>query len=113
MPDIPTIDIYPRCGIGAQETKGIKKLILSLLPRHTYMHVRTELPLIIRRLRSGHVRRQFKSAENLLVNVGAGLQGMPGWVNVDGWKGPNINCLYDCRKSLPFPDESVRGIFCE
>ena len=28
-------------------------------------------------------------------------------------KSPLINCVYDCRKSLPFPDASVRGIFCE
>jgi predicted SAM-dependent methyltransferase len=77
------------------------------------MHISTELPLMLRRLGGGRVKRQFSSADNLLVNVGAGLQGKPGWVNVDGWKNPNVNCLYDCRKSLPFPDESVRGIFCE
>jgi predicted SAM-dependent methyltransferase len=77
------------------------------------MHVYTEFPLLLRRLRGSRVRRQFKSADNLLVNVGAGSQGKPGWVNVDGWKQPSINCLYDCRKDLPFPDESVRGIFCE
>ena len=47
------------------------------------------------------------------MNIGPGLLGKPGWVNVDVSKGPNVNCLYDCRKSLPFPDESVKGIFCE
>ncbi|NJO06324.1 MAG: methyltransferase domain-containing protein [Chloroflexaceae bacterium] len=26
---------------------------------------------------------------------------------------PGITCVYDCRKHLPFPDGSVRGIFCE
>ncbi len=90
-----------------------RRAILSLVPGHTYTHVRTEFPLTLLRLRSARVRRQFKSADNLLVNVGAGLQGKPGWVNVDVWENPNINCLYDCRKDLPFPDESVRGIFCE
>lgn len=77
------------------------------------MHVYTELPLMLRRLRGSRVRRQFRSADNLLVNLGAGPEGKPGWVNVDGLKQPNVNCLYDCRKDLPFPNESVRGIFCE
>src|SRR5208282_5837473 len=54
-----------------------------------------------------------KNSENMLVNIAPGVHGKPGWVNVDVFKGPNVNCLYDCRKSLPFPDESVRAIFSE
>jgi predicted SAM-dependent methyltransferase len=97
----------------SQIRRLFRPVVRSLVPRHTRMHVYTEFPLMLRRLGNGRVRRQFKLADNLLVNVGAGPQGKPGWVNVDAWKQPNVNCLYDCRKDLPFPDESVRGIFCE
>jgi len=48
-----------------------------------------------------------------LVNLGCGLSGKIGWVNVDIIKFPNVNCIYDCRKSLPFPENSVKSIFCE
>ena len=57
--------------------------------------------------------RRFRDAKDLLVNVGPGAHGLAGWINVDVCKAPLVNCIYDCRKSLPFPDGSVRGIFCE
>jgi predicted SAM-dependent methyltransferase len=47
------------------------------------------------------------------VNIGAGNTGRQGWVNVDMVKTPEINCIYDCRKKLPFSTASVKGIFCE
>ncbi len=56
---------------------------------------------------------RYKDASDLLVNLGAGNKGKPGWVNVDSYPFTGINCVYDCRKHLPFPDESVKGIFCE
>ena len=65
------------------------------------------------RLKGGGVARRYRNSDNLLVNVGPGPYGKAGWVNVDVFKGPLVDCLYDCRKSLPFPDASVRGIFCE
>jgi predicted SAM-dependent methyltransferase len=63
--------------------------------------------------RRHRVRRRYRAADNLLVNLGAGAEGRTGWVNVDVCGDPSVDCVYDCRKSLPFPDESVRGIFCE
>lgn len=113
MGEIQQLNIHPRYGLDVLESKGIKKLILRLFPRHTYMHVRTELPLCLLRLKGRRVQRRYRNADNLLVNLGAGPHGKPGWVNVDVFPEPQVNCLYDCRKSLPFPDESVRGIFCE
>lgn len=95
------------------ESKGIRKLILKFFPLQTFMHMRTEILLILLRWKHGRVRRQYRKSDKLLAHLGAGLFAKPGWVIVNVSKGPLINCLYDCRKSLPFPDASVRRIFCE
>jgi predicted SAM-dependent methyltransferase len=113
MRPIRPLDIYPNYSEGLYAGKGLARLLFGFLPRHAYMHLRSEIPMFLVRLRKKSVRRRYKDADNLLVNLGAGSQGKAGWVNVDAWKGANVNCVYDCRKSLPFPDESVRGIFCE
>ena len=65
------------------------------------------------RLASPLVRRRFRHADNILVNLGAGAQGKPGWINVDASALPGINCIYDMRRGLPFADCTVRGVFCE
>jgi predicted SAM-dependent methyltransferase len=113
MKTIPPLDIYPSYGLEARRSNVIKKLILRFLPLHTFKHVRAEFPLMLLRLRSGSVRRKFKHSDNMLVNIAPGRYGKAGWVNVDVYRAPLISCLYDCRKSLPFPDESVRAIFSE
>jgi len=59
------------------------------------------------------IRRRFRHAHGLLVSLGAGYVGRQGWVNVDAWAFPGINCVCDMRRNLPFPDGSVRGVFCE
>jgi len=113
MGKIPQMDLFPRYGVDRQESKGLRKLILAFLPLHAFMHMRTEIPLIRVRWKGWHVRRRYRNSHDLLVNLGSGRSAKPGWVNVDVSKGPLINCVYDCRKSLPFPDASVRGIVCE
>ena len=111
--DIPHLGLYPAYGVEAPRSKWIKKLILRFLPLHTFKLLRSEIPLAVLRLRSARVRRHYRAADNMLVNIGPGVHGKDGWVNVDVFKAPFVNCLYDCRKSLPFQDESVRGIFSE
>jgi predicted SAM-dependent methyltransferase len=113
MKKISDLDVHPAYGLEVQRSRPIKKLILRFLPLHTFKHLRSEIPLTLLRLKSGGVARRYRKSDNLLVNIGPGSQAKPGWVNVDAWKGPLIDCLYDSRKSLPFPDVSVRGIFCE
>ncbi len=91
----------------------LRRLIHKILPRHAYRILRFELALA--RVRMGHarVRSRYRGAHDLLVNIAPGPHGCPGWVNVDIGPWANVNCIYDCRLSLPFPDSSVRGIFCE
>lgn len=83
------------------------------LPVHTINPLIFETKLLLTRLRSRGARRSFEGTQGLMVNIGPGPNGLPGWMNFDMFEAPNITCLYDCRKSLPLPDNSARGIFCE
>ncbi len=65
------------------------------------------------RFRSKRRRRRFESMRDILLNVGCGRAGREGWVNLDGTNGDTVNCVWDARRSLPFADRSVRGLFCE
>jgi predicted SAM-dependent methyltransferase len=65
------------------------------------------------RIKSFRARRRFRDLDDALVNIAPGCHGKSGWVNIDAWPAPLVTCVYDCRKSLPFPDGSVRAIFCE
>lgn len=51
----------------------------------------------------------------VLVNLGSGPRGLDNrhWVNVDGFRDQNVHYLLDFGRALPFPDESVEGVFCE
>jgi predicted SAM-dependent methyltransferase len=70
--------------------------------------------MLLVRVRSWNASRAFQGETDLLVNIGAGANGKKtGWVNLDGFANQGINCLCDARKGLPFPDNSVRGIFSE
>ncbi len=112
---IQPIDMYPRYDELRINSKGIRKLFYKLLPipLHTFYPLRHEIPVALLRFLSSRTRRRYRGKRDLLVNVGAGSNGKPGWVNIDIVKAPGINCLYDCRKKLPLPDDSVKGIFCE
>jgi len=52
-------------------------------------------------------------AKDLCLNLGCGPQTLPGWINVDIARGPEIDVVWDLTKSLPFPDESCAVIYCE
>lgn len=56
---------------------------------------------------------RLKKQKHLSVNIGAGPFGKAGWINIDLFKHPNITLRYDCRKHLPFSDNSVSRIRCE
>jgi len=95
-------------------TKGIfKKLSYLVFPRYVLRPLPFELKLTWLRIFSGKVRRRYRNSKDLLVNLGCGPEGKSGWINVDAIPYPDVNCLFDCRKSLPFQDNSVKGIFTE
>jgi predicted SAM-dependent methyltransferase len=111
---IPHLEIYPNHGKKVAEARGLHTLKYIFLPRHVYLTVKSELQIAaLRLLKSRRVENRFHDASDLLVNLGAGPKGKEGWINVDVEAHPGVNCVYDCRKKLPFPNDSVRGIFCE
>ena len=98
----------------SEPRKGrLKRLAQLFLPGHLLRPLKFELHMLRIRLRAPWVRRSYRGRVGLLVNVGSGDKGLPGWVNVDAFAAPSVNCLYDCRKNLPFGDSSARGIFSE
>ncbi len=91
----------------------VKRLFYRIIPRHILRSIPFELRLALLRITSRKVKKLFANSKHLLVNLGAGPRGKLGWVNVDAIQADNVNCLFDCRRSLPFPDNSVKGIFVE
>lgn len=110
---IQHLDIHPSYGRRLERKRGWKALAYKILPLHTLLPLRDELFLAWVRLKTRGAPRRFRDARNLLVNVGAGGRGHAGWINVDVHPAPGVTLIYDCRKYLPFPDGSVRGIFTE
>jgi len=115
---IPALSIYPNFEQRLAHKGGIARLVMTALPfipRHAYHPFLTELNVAWHRLKSRpkRVRDSYRARQALLVNIGCGERGKPGWENVDLFHSPGVNCLYDCRKGLPFADGTVRGIFTE
>ena len=92
---------------------ALTRAAISAVPEYLLKQLRWELVSVGVRMRAGRVARAFRGRKEMLVNLGAGDAGHPGWVNVDRAPGPNVNCIYDARKKLPFEDGSVKGIFTE
>jgi predicted SAM-dependent methyltransferase len=89
------------------------RLVLKVAPLPVVQLLRYESRLAMTRLRSRGMRRAFRGAHDLLINVGCGYMGRAGWVNVDGVRLPGVTCVFDSRTGLPFPDNSARAIFSE
>jgi predicted SAM-dependent methyltransferase len=51
--------------------------------------------------------------KDLCLNLGCGSLPLPGWINVDIARGPQVDVVWDLSKSLPFRDESCAVIYCE
>lgn len=62
--------------------------------------------------RAWSVRSQFRGQRNLRVQLGCGSQVKDGWVNMDMLVAPGVT-TWDCRRGLPFDDDSVSVIFTE
>jgi predicted SAM-dependent methyltransferase len=57
-------------------------------------------------------RAKFRGKTNLKLNIGCGANVAPGWINID-LEGPAEVFRWDCRRGIPFDDESVESIFAE
>ena len=94
------LHISPFYGRKIASLPAWKRAVTSIFPLHVLYVLRTELQLLWVRLTSGSVRRRYRGATNLKVNVGSGARGQAGWVNVDFMARPSVNCVCDCRKVL-------------
>jgi predicted SAM-dependent methyltransferase len=106
-------EFYMSWAVANEQKSLLTRSIVSVLPAHFVRQLAFELNMLFVRLRSCNVRRTFREKTDLLVNIGAGERGKDGWVNLDGFALRGINCRFDVRRSLPFRDNSVRGIFTE
>ncbi len=89
------------------------KRLEGVIPQHVYLPFVDELYAALLRENRQNIFQKYRVAKDLLVNIGSGATGKPGWVNVDLFAAPGVNCVYDCRRSLPFANNSVQGIFTE
>lgn len=116
--DLPSLEIYPNFEQRLTGKRGLQKLAMtafSSIPRHVYHPFLSEVNAALRKTAHApsRVRRQYKDRRGFLLNIGCGLLGRPGWVNLDFYGFPGVNCVYDCRKGLPFADNSAKFIFTE
>jgi predicted SAM-dependent methyltransferase len=91
----------------------------SPVSRHLFEHVRLELNAVRVRLLNAVLparRRRFAATlqkKDLLVNIGCGPFGLPGWLNIDLFplSGVTLNC--DSRRRFPLAEGSAKGIHVE
>lgn len=111
--NIPHFEIYPNHALVKQKASFLTRLLYKVVPRNVFLQFWNELYFFRLRQKSSSQKKKFKGKEDLKVNIGAGPKGKEGWINVDAYAQPGINCIYDCRTELPFQDGSVSMIFCE
>lgn len=112
-PAVKHLDISPAYGRKLASLPRWKQSLVGILPLYTIAQLRFETKLAWTRFRQRGIPRRYRGATGLKVNLGCGVCGHDGWVNVDARPGPTVNCVWDCRKELPFPDGSTRLIFTE
>jgi predicted SAM-dependent methyltransferase len=94
----------------------IKQKIYQLLPfiPKTNLLISQTLHPIKVKLNKGNVKAQLSNKTAIYANIACGSVGLPGdWINIDYGQHKNVNHVFDCRKSVPFADNTVKGMFCE
>ena len=95
---------------------SIKQKIYKQFPFIPKMNLAIGRKVYSRRLKwnEAKVRAELANRSNIYANLGCGDAGLPGdWVNIDFSIYHNVTHAFDCRKELPFADNTVKGIFCE
>jgi predicted SAM-dependent methyltransferase len=94
----------------------IKQKVYKLLPFIPRINLSIGQKLHAARVKrnEGKIRAELSSKTNLYANLGCGDAGLAGdWINIDFSQYNNVTYTFDCRKNLPFADNTVKGIFCE
>lgn len=95
-----------------------KKIVLGIMPYHTLILIHNELRLLYVRLFSFLRKLNWektlkKFPQPYSVNIASGGYGKEGWLNLDCVKAKKVNGVFDLRKKIPLPDQTVEIIFCE
>jgi predicted SAM-dependent methyltransferase len=101
-----------------------QKIGSSLIPglpmsRETFDKIRHELNCLFVNVNNAinpfNIARinRHRNKTGLSVNIGAGPFGQESWTNIDMFLYKNVSFRYDCRKRLPFRDNTVDRIRCE
>ena len=106
-------NIYPNYAKDARDLRGLKKTLKRFLPVHLIRPLIIEYYLYKNRVFKNKQIRKFKGVRDMKINIGCGSSGLDNWINVDMFKFEKVNCVYDCRKSLPFENNSAKMIFTE
>ena len=95
--------------------KKLRQIFFSItpLPIHVWSMIAWETYSSLIRIFTVFTPLRYRKKKKLFVNIGAGVTEKNGWVNIDIFRFPGINCLYNCKKKLPFSNDSVRVIHCE
>ena len=99
--------------VGARSKRRVSRLLVKILPLHTLRELKFEIQMSRLRLTHRRIDASLANERELLVNVGCGPNGLPGWVNIDCYSGEGVTCVRDCRVALPLTTGSARGIFTE
>ncbi len=87
----------------------LKKLTEKRLPFAVPM-LRTVATFVKHRSSKKEISRLLTERSELFVELGSGdKKGQGGWITIDMTK--NCDIFWDLRKGLPFPDESLQGIY--
>jgi predicted SAM-dependent methyltransferase len=91
----------------------IKNLLVSIWPGDLLPQVIFESKAAIRHYRTWFFdRSKYRGKRDLKLNIGCGSNIVAGWINID-LGGPSEVFHWDCRRGLPFDNESVIRIFAE
>jgi predicted SAM-dependent methyltransferase len=91
----------------------MKSLLLNLLPREVYSHIRYEVKSSAQHFKTWLIgRSKFRGRTHLKLNIGCGPNVVADWINIDV-DGPSEVFRWDCRRGLPFDAGSVDLIFAE
>lgn len=91
----------------------IKESVLRIWPKDLVGQASYETKAAAKHFKSWFFdRSKFRGKKDLKLNVGCGANVASGWVNID-LDGPVGVFRWDCRRGMPFDDESVELIFAE
>jgi predicted SAM-dependent methyltransferase len=91
----------------------VRSVLSRIWPNELIQDVAVETRISINQARfSRSAKARFSGKRSIFANIGCGGNIAPGWENIDIAVRPDVT-FWDCRRSLPFDDNSCSYIFAE